>query len=208
MTTTESTAASKPAGISFRETMSGGFALGATDPQAGQEQGDNARTRLSLHATITIDDLDRFIADPEHPGNIAGSVDFAPLGTNLQSTSGVFNLFSPTSDPTTKYMVYEMGFRAGGEDYYLAGHKNVRNDHGLDFWRDTTTLFTTLHRGTGKSGPIAGAGILSLGLNELRKMTGTFEVLHSTSAGRSAETLARFGKFFLGEMWDTYVLHR
>jgi cholesterol oxidase len=208
MNTTESTAPAEPTGISFRETMSGGFALGATDPQVGQEQGDDARTRLSLHATITIDDLDTFIKDREHPGHITGSVDFPPLGMGLQSTSGVFNLFSPTSDPTTKYMVYEMGFRSGGQDYYLAGHKNVRSNHGLEFWRDTTTLYTTLHSGTDKSGPVAGAGILSLGLNELRKMIGTFEVLNSASAAHSAEALAKFGKFFLGEMWETYVLHR
>lgn len=201
-------ASTTPAGISFRETMTGGFALGAVDPADGQARGDAAKTRLALHATITIDNLDRFIAEPQHAGNIAGSIDFAPLGIGMPSTSGVFNLFSPTSDPTTKYMVYEMGFVSGGQNYYLAGHKNVRDNHGLDFWGDVTTLFTTLYRGTDKNGPVAGAGTLSLGLNELRKMVGTFEVLHSSSPIASAQALAKFGKFFLGEMWETYILHR
>ena len=79
---------------------------------------------FTMHGTIDIDDLARFMSDPEHAGSITGSIDFEPLGLNLPSTSGVFNLFSPTDDPTMKYMVYELGFNASdGKTYYMAGRE-------------------------------------------------------------------------------------
>lgn len=205
---TSTTTNNAPIGISFREIMRGGFAMGETDPDAGEEKGDRAGTHLAMHGAITIDDLDRFIADAEHPGVLAGSIDFAPLGGVLPSTSGIFNLFSPTTDPHTKYMVYEMGIRAGGQDYYFAGHKNVRNNHGVAFWRDVTTLFTQVHKGTDKSGPVVAAGTISLSIGQLIKMGPTFKVSGAKSELEKAEALARFGKFFLGEMWETYIEHK
>jgi len=205
--TPEATAMSEPTtGITFRETMSGGFAMGATDPVAGEKQGDKDKTTFFMHGTINIRDLERFVSDPEHAGEIVGSVDFPSLGTGLPSTKGVFNLFSPSDDPKMKYMVYELGFKANdGKDYYMAGKKHVRDDHGLDFWKDVTTLFTVLHAGPDTSGPIVGAGTLSLSLNELRKLAGTMHVTNAKSPVQAAEALAKFGKFFLGEMWETYI---
>src|SRR5271163_1691517 len=41
-------------GLSFRETMSGGFALGETDPETGRQKGQAAGTSLALHATVLI----------------------------------------------------------------------------------------------------------------------------------------------------------
>lgn len=105
-------------GITFRETMAGGFTLGETDPNAGSEQGKNNGHILAMHATITIQDLNRFIADPEHPGQHNGVVDFVPFGENIPATTGVFNLFSPTDQPGLKLLVYEMGFTANGQSYY------------------------------------------------------------------------------------------
>ena len=67
------------------------------------------------------------------------------LGTGLQATSGIFNLFSPTSDPTLKLMVYEMGFQHEGKNYYFAGQKNVRQDPIFDLWKATTTLYSQIH---------------------------------------------------------------
>jgi len=195
-----------PIGVTFREVMSGGLTLGETDCTTGEQKGDDAGTRFSMHGTITIDDLDRFIDDREHPGKLEGSVDYPALGIGLPSTSGIFNLFSPTDDPKMKYMVYEMGFVSNGQPYYMAGHKNVHDDPGIDFWRDVTTLYTTIHKGTDKTGPVAGAGILSLSLNQLRKLAGTITVTGTTSVSQKGAALAKFGSFFLGQMWETYIV--
>jgi predicted acylesterase/phospholipase RssA len=192
-------------GISFRETMAGHFALGETDPEAGAAKGKAKGTELAMHASINIRDLDGFIANPAHAGEIIGSIDFPPLGNGMPATHGVFNLFSPADDPDTKYMVYELGFEHGGEAWYLAGRKIVRDDPGLDLLRDTTTLFTVLHRGSDKNGAIAGAGVLTLGVKQLAKLVSTMKATNSSSTGQSAKTVLKFGKFFLGELWDSYA---
>ncbi len=143
-------------GLTFRETMAGGFALGETDPAAGERRGKREGTELSLHATINIRNVKRFIDDPNHTGNITGHIDFMPFGENIPTKTGVFNLFTPTDRPKLKLMVYELGFEHDGEHYYLAGRKEVRDDPGFDLWQDTTTLFTRMHKGPDDTGPIVG----------------------------------------------------
>jgi predicted acylesterase/phospholipase RssA len=192
-------------GFTFRETMSGHFALGETDPRAGEKTGRAAGTLLTMHATILIDDLDTFIVDPNHLGRIAGNIDYVSFGNAIPATRGVFNLFSPSNDPKMKLMVYELAFEHAGERYYLAGHKEVKDDPGFDLWKDTTTLFTTLHRGDDKTGPIAGAGVLSLGPIDLAKMVRTMHATDAASLAEETKAVAKFGRFFLGEMWDSYI---
>lgn len=191
-------------GITFDETMAGPFALGASEPEAGGAAGERAGQRLAMHATVTIVDLDGFTADPQHAGGLAGSVDFAPLGQGIPAEGGLFNLFSPTDDPAMRHMVYELAFTHDGKAYYLAGHKRVRNDPGFDLWSDTTTLYTTLHEGADKSAPVVGAGVLSLGLDDLMKLVASMRVTGSDDAIDKTATLAKFGQFFMGELWERY----
>jgi cholesterol oxidase len=195
-------------GLTFRETMAGGFSLGMADTQAGQAAGKKAGTVLSMHANVEIRDLKRFIADPDHLGELTGTIDYAPFGQGIPAKSGVFNLFSPTGDPKLRLMVYELGFEAQGKDYYLAGQKDVKTDSVLELWKETTTLYTTLYQGKDKSGPVAGAGILSLGFLDLLKLAETMTVTDAATPAQSAEGLLEFGRFFMGELWDTYVLKK
>jgi hypothetical protein len=193
-------------GITFDEVMKGPFALGAADPDAGRQQGKTDGHELALHATVSVDDVERFLADPEHTGSLMGSVDFTPWGNGLPGTGpGIFNLFSPGGDPKTKYMVYELPFSHAGEPYYLAGKKVVRDDPGFDLWKDTTTLYTVLHKGADKTGPVVGAGVLTLGVADFAKVIGAIRVTGADGAGEKAATLAKFGRFFAGELWDSYV---
>ncbi len=194
-------------GLTFRETMKGGFALGETNTADGNSKGKMAGTELAMHAAVEIDEMEKFIANPEHPGQLSGTVDFPPLGMGIPSHSGVFNLFNPTDDPELKLMVYELGFTLKGEEYYLAGKKEVRDDPGFDLWSDTTTLYTQLHQGTDKSGPVIGAGILTLGVTDLIKLVSTMDIIHADSSIDKVKTIAEFGKFFMGELWDTYAKH-
>jgi hypothetical protein len=198
--------ANETPGFTFREKMEGGFALGETDPATGAKVGHDTGNTLTMHGTINIDDIDHFMSDRNHAGSITGSIDFEPLGLNLPSTRGVFNLFSPTDDPTMKYMVYELGFNAGdGKSYYMAGEKKVKQAPITEVWKATTTLYTQLHQGTDKTGPVVGAGILTLGMTDLLAMIPSMHATNTTSPAQAAETVALFGRFFLGEVWETYV---
>jgi cholesterol oxidase len=190
-------------GITFDEVMSGGFALGQTDTATGAAIG--AKDILVMHGTVTIDDIDAFIADPNHFGRLDVVMDWPSFGTGLPAPGGIFNLFSPTGDPALKLMVYEWGVKHEGQDYYFAGQKNVQVHPVLEVWHDTTTLHTQLHQGKDKTGPVVGAGIISLSFEELLKMGGRFKPIHSPSTEVGLAAVSKFGKFFMGELWDTYV---
>ncbi len=193
------------AGISFSETMAGGVTLGETDCHRGEELARNGGKTLVMNARVTIDNLDQFIGDPKHTGLLDGTIDYPPFAKGILGHNGVFNLFSPAEQPDTKLMVYEMAFEHGSEPYYLAGRKEVKDDPGFDIWSDTTTLYTHIHRGRDKSGEIIGAGVLTLGVGDLIRLLSTLEVLHVNERGKKLETLTRFGRFFMGELWDSYA---
>lgn len=192
-------------GLTFREMMHGPFALGETQPDAGRAAGSRDGHRLALHATIEVDDLERFLNDPDHPGRLTGSVDFTPFGEGLPGGEGVFKLFSAGDAPGSKRMVYELPFEHDGVTYCVAGEKHVRDDPGFDLWSDTTTLYTRLHRGTGRAAPVVGAGVLRLGVEDLVRLVSTMRATHAEGLGEQTRVLGRFGRFFLGQLWDTYA---
>ena len=183
-------------GLTFRETMSGPVALGASEPEAGAAD-PNAKT-LAIHCEISIDDIDRFVADREHTGSITGSVEYEPFGGTLPVSRGTFNLFSPGGE-NERLMQYRLAFEHDGKPYFLDGAKRVHDDPGFDVWKDTTTLQTVLHEGSDASGPVAGAGILSLGVEALARMMSTMRPVDG-----GVEPLVKFGKVFLGSLWESY----
>jgi hypothetical protein len=183
-------------GLTFHETMAGPLALGATDPETGAA--DPGAATLAIHCEIEIDDIDRFVADPEHTGSISGTVDYPPFGEGIPVTRGTFNLFSP-GGPEERIMGYRLAFVHDGTPYFLAGRKHVHDDPGFDVWKDTTTLYTVLHEGVDEDGPARGAGILSLGVEALARMVSTMR-----PAGGGIEPLIKFGRLFLGSLWETY----
>jgi len=194
-------------GIAFDETMAGGFALGETDPKAGREQGEIAGNVLAMHAKVDIPDIEQFIDNPNHLGNLTGTVDFPPFGEGMSAPSGVFNLFSPSEDPSCKLMVYELAFEHEGKPYYLAGKKEVREAMVTKMWKATTTLYTQLHEGNSKDGAVVGAGVLTLGMSQLIDLVSTMRATNAASPKDTAEAMMKFGQFFMGDLWDSYVKH-
>jgi predicted acylesterase/phospholipase RssA len=192
-------------GVSFDEVMKGSFALGESDPTVGARRGKEQGSELAMRATVTVHDVDRFISDPDHAGSLTAKIDFAPWGSAIPAGKGVFKLFSAADEPRTKLMVYELPLEHDGEQYYLAGRKEVRDDPGFDLWADTTTLFTRLHRGSDSTGSVVGAGILSLGATDFAKVLASLRVIEADDSATKARTLAKFGRFFAGELWDKYV---
>jgi hypothetical protein len=191
-------------GVSFRETMAGGFTLGVAEPRAGAR----TTTLLTMHATIHIEDIGSFVADPQHKAELTGHIDFVPFGRDIPAESGVFGLFTPSGDPALRYMVYELGFRHSGKSYYLAGKKRVRLGGFWKLWGETTTLYSTLHEGIDTNGPVVGSGILRLGMMELMKLLTTTHAINAATKRQSAGALWQFFKFFAAKLMRTYVLRR
>jgi hypothetical protein len=122
----------------------------------------------------------------------------------ITANTGVFNLFSPSESPHLKLMIYELGFTHDLKPYYLAGRKEIHDGPVLRLWKDTTTLFTRLHEGADASGPVVGAGTLGLGVTAFVRTLGTMRVDGAANAAERAAAQMRFGRFFLGQLWDSY----
>jgi hypothetical protein len=182
----------------FHETMSGPLAMGSWDPLHGEHAGH--ATPLTLRSTLHIDSLETFLRDSSHEARLEGEVSFPPFGHPLPVLHGSFQLFSPTEDPGMRLMRYGVTFAHTGREYFLAGTKFLQDDPGSNLWRETTRLYTTLHAGSSSRGPVVGAGVLSMGVS------GFLQLLASLRAPRGgAEAVVRFGRFFLGNLWDLYV---
>ncbi|MFC5828142.1 hypothetical protein [Nonomuraea insulae] len=193
------------AGLSFREKMSGYFAMGYTDPYEGARVGRRTDWKLTLRATVTVSDIGKFTADPLHPGTLRGEIELPGVGRRIPFHDGVFRLFAPSGTPGLTLLVYEAPFSYDGRRYYLAGRKNVRDDLGLDLWPDTTTLEVRLHRGPDAEGEVVGAGVLRLGVGDLAALLVSMRAGDAATPVEAARGYARFGLLFARSLRDSYL---
>ncbi|MFC9975071.1 GMC oxidoreductase [Spirillospora sp. NPDC127200] len=190
-----------PTSLSFTETMTGHLAFGATDPRDGERSGD--RVPASFRLTITADDVERFVADPEHAARAEGHIDLA--GDRRPVERGVFNLFAPAGTADRRLMRYRLHFTDGqGRARTLAGEKNVLHGPPTRIWPDTSTLYVRLLEGHPDEGDhdaaVLGAGVLHIQLTDFARQLTTFR----TAGPRGAAALIDFGRFFAGELWEVY----
>ncbi len=192
-------------GIRFTEWMRGFAALGEDDPRAGYERGRGQRERLEFELTISVDDVDRFVSDPAHEGSAIGHVECGLLGGHLEVERGWFNLFTETDDPDARRMLYRLWLTGpGGNPMTFTGTKEVRDEAGLDLWRDTSTLFVTVREGHEPPGsdegrPVA-SGIVTIHIPDFLRQLTTFR----TWGGDPVRAVDSFGSLFLGSLWDVY----
>jgi cholesterol oxidase len=196
--------------VEFTEEMKGYVTFGELDYRRGFEQGKRDKTFLMFHLTIKADDVDRFVADPEHEGGAVGWVECEALGGRLPVEQAVFNLFVDSADPTLKNMRYRLYFAdTAGNPLTLRGHKNVKDDRGLDLWTDTSTLYTSILRGhvaaeDDAAAEVTASGIITIHLLDFARQLTTFRAEGPTLADRS-RGMRRFGSLFLGELWKLYA---
>jgi hypothetical protein len=196
--------------LRFSEVMSGHVGLGA----ASYEDGSLAHEEVRIEATIAIDDVNRFIADPEHRALVRGRVVLPAFGVPAAIEHGLFELF-PDAETDQGRMLYRLWFRDGaGNPLTLRGFKRVGKDSVLEGWRDTTTLYVRVLTGhvDGREdvvSPADEAATLALGIARitlpgfLRQLT-TFRSTAASLVGEVGAIL-RFGALFAGQLWRWYV---
>ena len=195
--------------LSFTEKMKGYVAFGVNDFEEGAEQGRKDGSYLSVRLTIAIDGVNRFVTRPEHDAKVTGTIDCEALGGEREVIAGRFNLFVDQQNASQKRMLYRLFFNDGnGRRLTLTGFKEIRDDPGLDIWKDTTTLFTRVLEGHVPEGKDADAsavasGVISIHLVDFLEQLTTFRVTGLRLSDR-ASALARFGRLFLGKLWDAY----
>jgi cholesterol oxidase len=199
-------AAEHPASLEFTEEMKGFISFGEDDYDRGFRRGKRARTTCMFHLTITMDDIDRFLSDPEHPGRAEGYVECDALGGKLPVSKGWFNLFvDATEERPRKLMKYRLLIEDGeGHPITFSGFKEVEEDPGFDLWSDTTTLFTRIlagHVEPGEDGAeIVATGILHILPQDFARQLTTFRV----HPAHRVDALARFSTQFAGALWEVF----
>ncbi len=201
-----------PTKLRFTEEMKGYVTLDETDYDKGFRQGREGSTFIMFHLTIEVDGVNRFVADPKHEATAKGYVRCEALGGELPVEKGVFNLFVDEEDPARKRMLYRLFFHnEAGHPLTLSGFKVIEDDPGFDLWSDTTTLYTRILQGhvgpeEEEQAPVVASGVMKLHLLDFLKQLTTFRTDGPTAAER-ASALTRFGKLFLGDLWDVYARH-
>lgn len=202
-------AGSDAPGLRFTETMKGWFSTGVTDEdwEAARERAEAADSPMRFTLTISTDDLDALIDEPEHRARLSGTVSCAALSAEpMDAHDGVFNLF--VKDPegvNVRKMIYRMRLAtAEGEDYFFHGFKEI-TDAGLEeAWPQTTTLYVTVHEGPDDDGPVVGRGILRIEPEDFARQLTTMKVTGGQGPLDRLEGEARFGKFFAGVLFEHY----
>ncbi|WP_367254955.1 alpha/beta fold hydrolase [Pseudomonas sp. stari2] len=203
-------------GVQFTETMKGYFSRAFTAAQstdlkvyeAAAKRGEADNSPIDFTLTITANDLNRMIKEPEHAATIVGTVIAPALSPQpLTASNGVFNLFEQFEQQVdTRHMKYDMKLTVeDGNDYFFSAFKTVPEDNGvLNIWHDTSTLYVTLYRGPDKSGEVIGSGVMHIKPTDFAKQMTTMKVLNARNERERIEGLARFGKFFAGILWESY----
>jgi cholesterol oxidase len=200
--------------LSFEETMGGFVVPGATDPMSTEDAA--AAGRLSFWLTIRVDDVSAFLAEPDHLARAEGWVQASCCERRHPIERGWFNLFTVGTTPGSREMRYRLWYTdADGQARTLAGWKDVHDGPITRLWRDTSTLYTRVLRGhvppdetpgetpgetPDDAAVAAAAGRLRIRPLDFAATLGSFR----TAGPHGAAALARFGRFFLGQLWDVY----
>lgn len=206
--------------VTFTEEMKGHVTFGELDYDRGARLGKKSDTAIMFHLTITVNEVNRFVTDPEHDtDDVKGYVRCEALGGQLPIERAKFNLFIDDKDPSIKRMFYRLFFKDNqGNPLTLSGFKLIKDDPGLDLWHDTTTLFTRILNGhvseeeetAAAKDPeklkqmVKASGITIIHFFDFLKQLTTFRAEGPTLSDRTS-AMTRFGKLFMGKLWDVYA---
>ena len=200
--------ADQKVGVEFTETMRGFWSTQFKDDyEHAYTQGKKDETRFEFTLTVRSADVDTMIADPAHQAEMHGTVDCPALSEQpLKVEKASFHLFVEDPDSVqTRKMIYKVPMTAAdGKVYYMEGFKLVRDDFGPDLWKDTTTLFITVHEGANDSGAVLGKGIVKIKINDFRRQLTTMKAVGAENKVDGLKALAKFGKFFSGALNEVY----
>jgi hypothetical protein len=185
-------------GVRFDEQMAGWLAVPHGDLV------DSQQAWLTMRAAVIIADLDAFLADPSHRGELVGHVDFDMLGQNIPA-QGHVELFAPGKSPGSRVMRYQLTFVVAKVTYQMIGTKFVNKAAGYNAWHHTTTLFTAIMNTTLETPVPIAAGVVRLSLWQGTRMLMTLRGLGSAPLSTRLAAVGRFAWFFVAEVAAAYL---
>jgi cholesterol oxidase len=196
--------------VTYTESLAGFVDFGAEDWNEGWIGGREVSSSCAIQLDVTIDDIDGFVADPDHEATCAGWVDCAGLGGRLPIEAGWFNLLVDAGGPRHRHMDYRLHVRdAAGRPITFAGFKDVHDDVFHDPWADASTLLSRLyagHIGAGEDPRDArlASGILRISRAGFGRLLLSIRAHGAGRAGR-LQAKARWGGLFAGGLVRVYA---
>ncbi|MFF1379148.1 GMC oxidoreductase [Streptomyces sp. NPDC058308] len=193
--------------VQFTETMRGLCAPGHSDPATARRAA--SKEPLAVRLTVTVDDIDAFLADPGHPARVDGWIRAHGLGGRRPVTGGEVQVFAPGRTPRHRELRYQLFVSdATGAPRTLVGVKDLAPAPPSRLWAATTTLPYVLldgHELKDRDGDadIVAAGTLSISPAAFLRQLGTFRV----TGPRGSAAFARFHVFFLDQLRQLYGWH-
>ena len=201
-------------GLSFAETMKGFLDLDHSPPDdfsGGEKAGQKADRYVEFNLKMNAANVDEFLDEKTHAAVASGEIHvdgFTGPG-KVPVTNGIFNLFVETDNFYERKMLYALPFYGqDGKPYILDGFKEIK-DHGrFDVWKSTTTLYTFVREGHSRQGKVLATGIMHIHFLDVLKLMSTMTVSGTSSPVEKAHTIERFGRAFVGTLWDLFVKHK
>ncbi|XP_072045964.1 lipase member K-like [Amphiura filiformis] len=186
-------------GIRFNEKMSGELHF------------NNHPHHCHLALTIESRDVQKMITlDKEHSAQICGTVICKAMSEHPMTVLyGQFQLLAKSKDKIeTRESIYKMVLTSEeGQSYYLYGKKEFHKDSAFEMgMTDTTELNLIVYEGTDVSnnGRAVAEGKLLMTWKDFMKDMLNIEVINSQSAMEKLKWKAKFGRFYMGIIWETY----
>ncbi|MDH5301067.1 MAG: patatin-like phospholipase family protein [Gammaproteobacteria bacterium] len=179
-------------GVRFQEQLAGNLSL----------DGDAAAVELNL--TVHVEDLDQFCADAIPQARVTGRLTSAALGGEMLVAHGVFQLLRDSDAGAQRRLVYELQLEDGEHRLQLFAQRILHDDAGFDMWSDISRLQMELFSLDGQSRQSLAKGELQQGLKTFGKVLTSVRATGGGGVVDDALQVARFGRFLMGEIYDSY----
>ncbi|SRR5579859_960018 len=190
------------ASLTVKELLKGYITPGETDPFSGYRKGFLAGLSAQAILTLSTDDLQKFVQQPDHTTRATGTFRCPSLGGDLPVSEGEFHLFVEEHNPYLRRMIYRL-FTAGPQGpITISGFKTLGDNPSTGIWFDCGWLWTRVFPGhitaeqEDTTQPVA-AGVLFLYKWDFFR----WDVLTLRIRGpQLISNFFRFAWFFLGTM--------
>jgi hypothetical protein len=190
------------AGVTFNERMGGYLAPSDHTPadrddyRAAYGQAKRAGEPCHFEATMLMEDIARYVRDPEHRAKMSGTFHWGPVG-EAQMRDGEFQLFVKNPETGVREMHYRFVFDGpDGEPLTFSGVKWMKPKGRVNTWSPSTTLYSRIDRADGTT---AWCGILKIGAKETLKLFRSVRPVGAADRSEGRRAVRAFNLFFARE---------
>lgn len=154
---------------------------------------------VHLDICLHIQDLDKFVEDPDHRARLTGNLQSELWGADpIPVHRGVYH--QTRLESRTRRISYEMVLETEGRSITMVAEQMLRDDAGPDLWKDLSHLAVRLYDG---NAPWA-TGELKLTVPSLKAWLNRIHATETRGTADAVKTVAQYTKFFLGELNAVY----